>query len=103
MHWPTLTRTDLSRIDAIVSKYVQEIKDAIMTASQDTVDAITLELTNLDTPLATLLAEVGSIVAGNPPDTTALQSAADGVVSAVNSVIAAVPGNTVPPVSAPPA
>lgn len=102
MRWPNkLSRSDLSRIDAIVAKHTQQIKDAIMTSAQSVIDAITAELTGLDAPLATLLTEVGSIVAGNPPDTTALQTAADGVVTAVNSVLAAVPGQPVTPVVAP--
>ena len=60
-----------------------------MTSAQNVVDAVTTELTNLQAPLGVILTEVNALVAGQPVNTAALQTAADQVVTAVNSVAAA--------------
>lgn len=96
-----LTSRDLNKIEDIVRKYAIVLKGQIVTSAQNTVDAITTELTALSTPLATLLTEVEALVSANPTvDTTALQAAADAVVNQVNAVSDAA---GTPPVVTPPA
>jgi membrane-associated HD superfamily phosphohydrolase len=83
-----LSKHDIAIIDNIVFKYTQQLKGLIVTSSQNIVNAIAAELAALSTPLATLLTEVTTLV-NNPNmtvDTSALQSAADAVVSQVNAV-----------------
>lgn len=69
-----------------------------MTSAQGVIDAITSELTDLETPLATVLTEVNALVAGETVNTDALQTAANAVRDGFNAIATAA-APTTPPVT----
>jgi hypothetical protein len=90
----------LSRSDKQwLSQQFQQMKEVIVTAAQNIIDAVTAELTGLSTPLTTILTEVNNLVSGQTVNTDALKAAADQVAAGVNAVATAAGA---PPVVTPP-
>jgi hypothetical protein len=92
--WQALTNS----IQHLLDRQTEQLRRIIMTSAQNVIDAVTTELTNIETPLATVLSEVNALVAGDPVNTDSLKAAADAVVAGFNAIATAA-APTTPPTS----